>query len=47
MCMPVPLAAAGEFFGVLFAMLLLLLPLLYIWLRSRGTLGDPSGRSLR
>ena len=45
--MLVPLTAAGDVLGALFALLLFLLPVVYIWLRSRGTLGDPSGRSLR
>jgi hypothetical protein len=45
--MLVPLTAVGDAFGVFFALLLFLLPVVYIWLRSRGVLGDASGRSLR
>ncbi|WP_372910937.1 hypothetical protein [Salinigranum sp.] len=41
------LTAAGDALGVVFAMALLLLPVVYVWLRMRGTLGDPDGRSLR
>jgi hypothetical protein len=45
--MSLPLTAAGDALGVVFAMALLLLPVGYVWLRMRGTLGDPDGRSLR
>lgn len=43
----VPLGAASDALGVLFVLFLLLLPVVYIWLRNRGTLDDPGGRSLR
>jgi hypothetical protein len=45
--MSVPLTAAGDVLGLCFALLLFVLLLVYIGLRSRGTFGDLSGRSLR
>ena len=44
--MLVPLTGASDAFGALFLLLLLVLPLLSVWLRATGGLGETSGRSL-
>lgn len=45
--MPVVLSILGEILGMVFVLLLLGIPIgLYIWLRARGTLGDPAGEAL-
>jgi hypothetical protein len=45
--MPVVLSILGELLGMVFVLFLIGIPVgLYIWLRARGTLGDPAGEAL-
>jgi hypothetical protein len=45
--MPVILSILEEILGLVFMLLLIGIPIgLYIWLRARGTLGDPAGEAL-
>jgi hypothetical protein len=44
--MPVTLSILGDILGLVFILSLIGIPIgLYIWLRARGTLGDPAGEA--